>query len=678
MSGLKLDGRYLLLEAIGEGGSGHVYLARHIQLGKRVAVKILHTELAMNEKAVKKFRKEALSVAELENEHIIKVYDFGQNDQIMYFAMEFLQGETLSSLLSKRKSFSYRETVNIISQLCDGLGEAHAMGFVHRDLRPRNIMLTSKDGRDDFVKILDFGLAKMVSGGDPGKSGIGFSVGDPSYTAPEQMKSGSVDGRADIYSIGIITYQMLTGHPPFSGENVFEIMGKHMDAPYPPIEGFTEGIPTGIDYVLAKCLSKQPENRYATPQRVKEAFESLINKPVVNVQKSEAPPSKHISYINMQNPFHMTESANMVRLPGGGVVRTDNLNTGTPSSKPFSHNQKMNVLVGIKADDIQKELAKHKIGSSSETPAYTVKNNDASSTPDVSLVTEGPSQSFIKRQEDLVIERKVTASKERKYWAAIISGGIILAVILYFFISWLSEDNSLPDYKKTSETEETKTQVNNEKQLVKKTTETIPDKKATLPEIKTVDMSPMDIKPEAKTDMAVPEDMSAKPIAAMETEMAVVMKQISEIKPVIMNTIPPVMIPDMIPIDIPMTPEVMKEKVNSTDLLKTAQSQYNTGQFSAAYSSYKKLLGIKPGSYQAMYGLSLVCFELGKLSEAENLLGKIVRIKGTASNYYRLGSARQKLGKTGPAISAYKKALSKNKNYGPAKRALSKLQPPKN
>jgi serine/threonine protein kinase len=319
--GLKFDDRYLILESIGEGGSGKVYLGTNIRLGKRVAIKILHSELAENEKAVEKFRKEATSVTELENAHIIKVYDFGKtNNNLMYTVMEYLPGETLSSRLAKTSFLTYYKTMDIVEQICDGLSEAHALGFVHRDLRPRNIILTEKAGKKDFVKILDFGLAKIVTIDDPSKSGIGLNLGDPTYTAPEQMRNKDVDSRADIYSLAIMAYQMLCGHAPYTGNTIFEIMGQHFDAPYPPLEGCIQDLPQGIDQIFEKALSKDPNHRFNTVFQFKDAFELLKEAPVAP-QNPNFKNKKSNSYLNLQPIKNSGETPAIVRMAGGGVIR---------------------------------------------------------------------------------------------------------------------------------------------------------------------------------------------------------------------------------------------------------------------------------------------------------------------------------------------------------------------
>ncbi|MBU1242847.1 protein kinase, partial [Myxococcota bacterium] len=327
---IKLDERYLLLELLGEGGSGKVYLARHVQLGKRVAVKVLHRSLVHDGKSVERFRKEAQSVANLDNPHIIQVFDYGQTPTgSPYIAMELLHGETFAARLNARK-LTLDELLGILSQIADGLGEAHALGFIHRDLRPRNIMLIEREGQKDYVKILDFGLAKIVHpGSDPSVSGVGFVLGDPTYSAPEQMKAQKVDGRADLYSLGIMVYQALAGHPPYTGATVFEVMGKHLDAPLPMLEGSSIAVPRGLDAVLAKALAKNPNDRYRTVLQFLEAMMELRNAPLVQPLKA----AKHPvfigtnSYLNLQPAVKNDQTPVLARMPGGGVL---NLPPGTP------------------------------------------------------------------------------------------------------------------------------------------------------------------------------------------------------------------------------------------------------------------------------------------------------------------------------------------------------------
>ncbi len=406
----KLDGRYLLLELLGEGGSGKVYLGRHVQLGKRVAVKVLHRSLVHDERSVERFRKEAQSVANLDNPHIIQVFDYGQApDGSPYIAMELLQGESFASRLNARR-LPLDELLAILTQIVDGLGEAHALGFVHRDLRPRNIMLIEREGQKDYVKILDFGLAKIVRpGSDPSVSGVGFVMGDPTYSAPEQMKAQKIDGRTDLYALGIMTYQALAGQPPFSGNTVFEVMGKHLDSPVPPLEGSAIAVPRGIDAVLCRALAKNPQDRFPTVLMFLEALLALRDAPEVSPQK----PARHpvffgtTSYLNLQPPTRNDQTPVLARMPGGGVLH---LPPGTP-------------LPGPVAPPVSGPVA-----GPPATPAAPA----APAAPGADPATSGgiplgaPSQTFLAREEELLHLRMQEAARTRRTWTVLVLLGAAL------------------------------------------------------------------------------------------------------------------------------------------------------------------------------------------------------------------------------------------------------------
>ena len=214
--GMTVGGRYHLVEKIGQGSAGTLYRAEHVTLRRRMAVKLLHKQLALSEEAIERFRREAITVCEIDNDHIPQVHDFGRtDDDRLFFAMEFLDGETLSSVLAREGRISPERTADILSQIADGLMEAHTLGYVHRDLRPRSIFLTRRRGRQDFVKILDFGLAKLVQPEvDAQRTAMGMTYGDPRYMAPEQARGEAADRRADIYSLGATLYEALVGDTP--------------------------------------------------------------------------------------------------------------------------------------------------------------------------------------------------------------------------------------------------------------------------------------------------------------------------------------------------------------------------------------------------------------------------------------------------------------------------------
>jgi eukaryotic-like serine/threonine-protein kinase len=269
--GTVISDRYVVDELIGEGGMGKVYLAHHKVIGKRVALKVLHLELAKDKEAVGRFVREAKAASSIGNPHIIDISDFGEApDGATYFAMEYLEGGTLGDVMEDRGALDLELVCNVAIQLCDGLAAAHRQQIVHRDLKPDNITL---DKQEDgiFCKILDFGIAKVSTSASSTKLTMAGAVfGTPHYMSPEQAAGDAVDHRTDIYSLGVMIYEMIAGVLPFNADNFMGILTQHMyKAPLPISEREdTPDCPRGLEAIVLKCLSKKPEGRYQTMEEM--------------------------------------------------------------------------------------------------------------------------------------------------------------------------------------------------------------------------------------------------------------------------------------------------------------------------------------------------------------------------------------------------------------------------
>ena len=272
--GKVLGERFQIQELLGQGGSVTIYRAEHVTLRRKVAIKVLHAELSRDDLAVERFRREATTVAEIDNEHIVEIHDFGRTpDGRLYLAMELLEGETLDHVLAREHQLSVERVADILIQVGEALMEAHAIGYVHRDLRPRNIYLAVRRGRANFVKLLDFGLAKLVeTDAQAASTSLGMTFGDPRYMSPEQARGDRIDRRADIYQLGCVAYEMLTGAPPFTGSRVFDILTKQVTEAPSPLPTKRPGVPIWMEASVAKMLAKDPENRFATTTRMVEAL----------------------------------------------------------------------------------------------------------------------------------------------------------------------------------------------------------------------------------------------------------------------------------------------------------------------------------------------------------------------------------------------------------------------
>jgi eukaryotic-like serine/threonine-protein kinase len=291
----QIVGNYRILSKLGTGGMGAVYLAEHPLIGKKVALKVIHRELAGNREVVQRFFQEARAVNTIGHEHIVEIHDFGQTPQGDHFyIMEYLDGPTLARLISREGGLEVRRALHISAQLASGLAAAHAAGVIHRDLKPDNVMLLTRQGHTDFVKILDFGLAKMFASGNAPLTAYGVVLGTPQYMSPEACESKrDIDHRTDIYAVGVLLFQMLTGKLPFDGSSMGEVLVKQVTQLPPAPRGMNPTIPPSVEQIVLRCLAKAPSGRFATMLALREALLQpeayLASSPPMAAARSVAP-----------------------------------------------------------------------------------------------------------------------------------------------------------------------------------------------------------------------------------------------------------------------------------------------------------------------------------------------------------------------------------------------------
>src|SRR3989440_10973436 len=268
-------GTCTLRQLIGQGGMGAVYLAQQSRPRRQVAVKVLLPATALKPQHLaaflERFRRETDAAASLEHPNIMPVHEYGERDGLAYLVMPYISGGTLRDVMEREGPLSLDKAVYYLDQVAAALDFAHAQGVIHRDIKPANILLTP-EGR---LLLTDFGLVKVIADGQAAQTrltGEGAPVGTPDYMSPEQVMGDEVDGRADLYSLGVILYQMVTGSTPFQGETPMQIAAQHLQAPPPSPQMFRRDLPIEAAQVILRALAKRPMERYQSAQGLADAF----------------------------------------------------------------------------------------------------------------------------------------------------------------------------------------------------------------------------------------------------------------------------------------------------------------------------------------------------------------------------------------------------------------------
>ena len=270
MSNKVLAGRYELFERIGEGGMSVVYKAKDKLLNRFVAIKILKPQFINDSKFIDSFRRESQAAASLSHPNIVNIYDVGREGNIHYIVMELIEGKTLSDYIKEQGAMSYPKVIALSKQIAAALSFAHKNHIIHRDVKPHNIMITP----NGTAKITDFGIAKAVNAATIVDNTDGI-IGSVHYFSPEQARGGYVDEKSDIYSLGIVMYEMLTGQVPFDGDNPVNIALMHINGEMIPPSKLVDGVPPALEHIIMKCTDKYPINRYASADELIEALNNL-------------------------------------------------------------------------------------------------------------------------------------------------------------------------------------------------------------------------------------------------------------------------------------------------------------------------------------------------------------------------------------------------------------------
>ncbi|HIS38339.1 MAG TPA: Stk1 family PASTA domain-containing Ser/Thr kinase [Candidatus Onthousia faecavium] len=285
--GQLINGRYEVIRSIGEGGMANVYLGYDKILDRNVAIKVLRGDLANDEKFVRRFQREALSASSLSHPNIVAMYDVGEDDGLYYIVMEYVEGKTLKQLLKKRGSLTLSEAIDIMLQLTDGMAHAHDSYIVHRDLKPQNIMIED----DGQIKITDFGIAMALNSTQLTQTNS--VMGSVHYLPPEQAAGKGATIKSDIYSMGIIFYELLTGELPFKGDSAVEIALKQMKEPLPDVHKLNNDIPQSIENIILKATAKNPKNRYDDAKSMHDDLLTALNDDRINEEPYVYPYPEH-------------------------------------------------------------------------------------------------------------------------------------------------------------------------------------------------------------------------------------------------------------------------------------------------------------------------------------------------------------------------------------------------
>ncbi len=307
--GVVLDHRYRLIAPLGAGGMGSLFLAEHLQFQRQVAIKVLPKETE-DASARQRFVVEARAICHLQHPNIVTYHDFGTDEATgrLYLVLELLRGRDLSKLLAEGRPIPLARTIHILSQLCDALGEAHEAGVVHRDLKPANIMLVKRGDDGDWVKLIDFGIARAQHVGDHGLTGENRIIGTTAYLAPEYISRQEVSPKVDLYAVGVIAYELISGVRPFRGPDAQSVLMAHLTKPPPRLSALGDGrvVPPALDRVLQRALAKDPRARFDSAQQLKQhllaAARPLLTGESVETTSKQGPPREQFTTAIDFNP----------------------------------------------------------------------------------------------------------------------------------------------------------------------------------------------------------------------------------------------------------------------------------------------------------------------------------------------------------------------------------------
>lgn len=410
--GSVLDGSYEVLSLIGHGGMGVVYKARHKLMDRIVAIKMLKAALVSDSLSVKRFQQEVKATGRLVHPHAITVYDFGISpDGLPYIVMDYLEGSSLAELIKKENQVEVDRCIKIVSEACEALAHAHKQGVVHRDLKPSNIVLTNYDDDPDFVKVVDFGVAKLVGGAAEGAQRLtqtGEVCGSPVYMSPEQCLGQELDCRSDIYSMGIVIYESLTGRLPLIGRTMVDTMSKHVSEMPQPFSKIRPDIyiPERLEQVVFRAMAKDPNKRHQSMDELREDLEYAIPKPGRNSSLRSTHASM-AAYPSPEEPKGFNKktaimiAAVVVAAVAAGVALFAMIHSGAASQNSASKNASINGFGNSSGSETKDKFKPEK-----------TKVNEAQ--PGNSELEKSESNTELKKEEAMSTETKATETASEK------------------------------------------------------------------------------------------------------------------------------------------------------------------------------------------------------------------------------------------------------------------------
>ncbi len=440
--GKVLADRFEMLDRIGEGGMGVVYKARQVSVDRIVAIKVLNAQVAQDPQWVGRFINEAKACSKLQHPNTVRLIDFGQTREgLLFMAMEFLDGMAIRTAIDRFGRLQPQRVMKIIGQCCQSLAEAHNLGIIHRDIKPDNLFLVTLGGQQDFVKVLDFSVAKLKqASGSAMQTQAGVVFGTPNYMSPEQGRGLPLDARSDIYALGIVAYEMLMGRPPFSSQNPMEVLAMHVRTPVPPMQG----VPDRVAQVVMRSLAKDPAHRQQTVEQLNNECQTVLGEMGVPMGgmggmggMSGSIPVQHQPSPQQQKTV-FADAAQMQRPPQG---MGQGHNMGDPARTMIAGMQGAPQMQQMQQGHMGHPGMQHQRPMPmppNQMPAHTPTTPQGHGQPGTVLLpgSEGV-VSMAARQSGSVKTRKKRKKQQSAaaFWVICIVAGILIGIIAYVIVS---------------------------------------------------------------------------------------------------------------------------------------------------------------------------------------------------------------------------------------------------